>query len=86
MSDFEQQLWRDFWKLAQDKAYRQQMGVDVLQGKSLWWRFEPGYLYTVTLQADADLNLRYEPLKGIYKEMLKGAQRTRRRLQWNERL
>ena len=72
VSEFEQQLWRDFWKLAQDKAYREQMGVDVLQGKSLWWRFEPGFLYTVTLQADADLNLRYEPLKGIYKEMLKG--------------
>ena len=28
----------------------------------------------ITLQADADLTLRYQPLKGIYKEMLKGAQ------------
>lgn len=74
VSEFEQQLWRDFWKLAQDKTYREQMGVDVLQGKSLWWRFEPGNLYTITLQADADLNLRWEPIKGIYKEMLKGAQ------------
>ena len=74
VSEFEQQLWRDFWKLANDPQYREQMGVDVLQGKSIWWRFEPGILYTISLQADADLTLRYQPLKGIYKEMLKGAQ------------
>lgn len=68
---FEQQLWRDFWKLAKDQSYREQMGVDVLQGESVWWKFDTGLLYTVTLQADGGMVLRSEPLKPIYLEMLK---------------
>lgn len=74
VSAFEQQLWQDFWKLAEDPSYRHKMGVEVLQGKSVWWRFEPGYRYVLTLQNDADLNLRYEPLKGIYRALIKSEQ------------
>lgn len=79
VSEFEQQLWRDFWKLANDRAYREQMGVDVsqgTQGKSVFWQFRPGILYTLSLQADADLNLHQEPLKPIYQEMLRQYQKT----------
>jgi hypothetical protein len=71
VSEFEQQLWRDFWKLADDAAYRQRMGVDVVQGQSVFRPFELGKLYTVTLQADAGILIRDEPLKGIYQAMLK---------------
>lgn len=71
VSQFEQQLWADFWKLAEDRSYREQMGVDVVQGESVWWPFDTGFLYTITLQADGGLVLRSEPLKGIYREMLK---------------
>jgi hypothetical protein len=71
VSEFEQKLWTDFWKLAQDKAYRDRMGVDVIQGKSVWWKFEPGQLYTLTTQPNADLVLRYEPMRPVYREMLK---------------
>jgi hypothetical protein len=60
VSEFEQQLWRDFWKLADDKHYREQMGVDVMQGESVYWRFKPGYQYTITLHANAGLSLRWE--------------------------
>jgi len=45
--------------------------VDVLQGKSVWWRFEPGQLYTLTTQPNADLLLRSEPSKPVYRELLK---------------
>ena len=68
---FEQQLWQNFWRLADDAAYRTQMGVRVAQGEGIWRPFEPGRLYTVTLESNGGLNIRSEPLKGIFNEALK---------------
>ena len=71
VSQFEQELWRDFWRLADDEAYRTSMGVRVAQGDGVWRPFEPGKLYTITLQTDGGLIIQSEPLKGIYSEALK---------------
>ena len=71
VSDFEQNLWQDFWKLADDKSYRESMGVRIAQGEGVWSPFELGKLYTITLEADGGLNITSEPLKGIYSEALK---------------
>jgi len=71
VSEFEQNLWRDFWKLADNDAYARQMGVAVAQGESPFCPFEMGRLYTLTLKADAGMAITSEPLKGIYLEMLK---------------
>ena len=71
VSEFEQELWRDFWRLADDAAYRAQMGVRIAQGEGVWRPFEPGKLYTITLQTDGGLIINSEPLKGIYSEALK---------------
>ena len=71
VSEFEQELWRDFWRLADDEAYRKSMGVRVAQGEAVWRHFEPGKLYTLTLDNDGGLNITSEPLKGIYSEALK---------------
>ncbi len=71
VSEFEQNLWRDFWKLADNEGYARQMGVHVAQGQSVFRPFEMGRLYTLTLQADAGITITSEPLKGIYLEMLK---------------
>ena len=71
VSEFEQGLWRDFWKLADDDAYARQAGVLVAQGQSVFRPFEMGRLYTLTLQADAGITITSEPKKGIYLEMLK---------------
>lgn len=71
VGEFEQELWRDFWKLADDESYRRSMGVRVAQGEGLWRPFEPGKLYTITLDNDGGLNISSEPLKGIYSEALK---------------
>lgn len=68
---FEQELWRDFWRLADDEAYRKSTGVRVAQGEGVWRPFEPGKLYTLTLDNDGGLNITSEPLKGIYSEALK---------------
>jgi hypothetical protein len=70
-SQFEQELWRNFWKLADDSGYRQQMGVRIAQGEGVWRPFEPDRLYTITLESNGGLNIRSEPLKGIYREALK---------------
>lgn len=71
VSDFEQELWRDFWRLADDQAYRKAMGVRVAQGEGLWRPFEPGKLYTIELTSEGDLTIKSEPLRGIYSEALK---------------
>ena len=68
---FEKQLWANFWKLADDAAYRKQMGVRVAQGEGVWCPFQPDRLYTLTLESDGGLNITSEPLKGIYREALK---------------
>jgi hypothetical protein len=70
-NSFEQTLWNDFWKLAADENYRKSRGVRVAQGEGVWGPFDPGRLYTITLQADGGLNLTSEPLKGIYLEAMK---------------
>lgn len=68
---FEQDLWQNFWRLAEDKTYRADKGVRVANGQGIWGPFVPDRLYTITLDSDGGLNLASEPLKGIYKEAMK---------------
>ncbi len=70
ISEFEMDLWKNFWKLADDPAYRQKSGVRVAQGEGVWRPFEPGFVYTLTLENNGGLNITSEPVKGIYKELL----------------
>jgi hypothetical protein len=74
VSEFEQDLWKDFWKLADDRTYRESVGVRIAQGEGVWSPFELGKLYTITLEIDGGLNITSEPLKGIYSEALKNSQ------------
>jgi hypothetical protein len=71
VSEFEQELWQNFWRLADDASYRERSGVKVAQGEGVWRPFEPGRLYTITLESNGGLNIRSEALKGIYQEALK---------------
>lgn len=71
VSQFEQELWKDFWKLAADASFRQEKGVRVANGQGVWGPFEPDKVYTITLESDGGLNIASEPLEGIYKEALK---------------
>src|SRR5262245_60676391 len=38
---FEQELWQNFWRLADDPVFRQQKGVRVAMGESPWTYFYP---------------------------------------------
>ena len=71
LAAFEQDLWQNFWRLAEDKEYRTSKGVRVANGQGIWGPFAPDKLYTLTLDADGGLNLTSEPLKGIYREAMK---------------
>lgn len=74
VSAFEQELWDNFWKLADNEAYRKEKGVRLAQGEGLWREFEMDTLYTITIESDGGLNLTSEPVKGIYQAALKRRQ------------
>ena len=71
VGEFEHELWTNFWKLAEDEAYRKEKGVRVAQGEGVWVPFQPDRLYTLTLESDGGLNITSSPLKGVYREALK---------------
>ncbi|HEV2294199.1 MAG TPA: hypothetical protein VGR35_10100 [Tepidisphaeraceae bacterium] len=71
VSRFEMELWQNFWKLAEDPAYRKKHGVRVANGQGVWGPFEPDKIYTITIESDGGLNMSSEPLRGIYREALK---------------
>jgi hypothetical protein len=67
LAAFELDLWKDFWRLSDDPAYAASKHVRVANGQGVWGMFDPGKLYTLTLEADGGLNLTIQPLKGIYR-------------------
>jgi hypothetical protein len=71
VSEFETELWKNFWRLADDPAYRAQKGVRVADGQGVWRSFEPDKLYTIMLDSDGGLSITSEPLRGIYSEALR---------------
>jgi|SRR5688572_11142781 len=71
VGEFERELWRNFWRLADDADYRKQHGVRVANGQGVWGPFEPDKLYTITLESGGGLNIQSEPLRGIVREALK---------------
>lgn len=71
ISEFEQQIWSNFWRLATDEAYRTSQNVKVATGKSIYGPFNTDRLYTITLDATGKLSVADEPLKGAVGEALK---------------
>ena len=71
VTDFERDLWKNFWRLADDADYRTSMGVRVAQGEGVWRPFEMGRLYTVTIESNGGLNIHSEPMRGVYQEALR---------------
>ena len=68
---FESKLWTDFWKLADDAAYRRAKQVRVANGQGVWFPVELGKLYTITLESDGGLNVTPEAIQGNYGDVLK---------------
>jgi hypothetical protein len=56
-SEFEAELWRDFWSYARDPGKARAAGVRVAQGEAVYAPMAPGERWVLTLEADGGLNL-----------------------------
>jgi len=56
-SDFEKQIWADFWQLANDPTKAKERGVRVAQGEAPHVKAAPGQVYKLTLRASAGLEM-----------------------------
>lgn len=70
VSSFEQGLWQNFWRLAEDPNYRKEMGVRIAQGEGVWTDFEKGWIYRVTLESNGGLNIVNSRIPGIYEQAM----------------
>ena len=71
-STFERQLWENFWRLVNDKGFREEKGVRVASGKGVWVRkVEPGKVYTVTVDAHGNPTVDWESIKPILREAMR---------------
>jgi hypothetical protein len=71
VTEFELDLWKNFWRLVDDPTYRANKGVRIAQGEGPWGPFEPGKLYTITLESAGGLNIASQPLTAIQRELLR---------------
>jgi hypothetical protein len=69
LATFELNLWKDFWRLASDRAYAASRHVRIANGQGVWGMFEPDQLYTLTIESDGGLNLSTQPLAKIYQAL-----------------
>lgn len=59
-SDFEREIWRDFWDLALDPERAQSLGIRVLQGEAVYTKLVPGKLYRLMIEDAGGLTLKVE--------------------------
>jgi hypothetical protein len=70
VSDLEQDIWTNFWKLYNDRDARDARGIRGLHGEGLYGQFLPGHLYTITLRPDGDGTIAEEPLDPLMEKAL----------------
>lgn len=56
-SEFEREIWRDFWKVALDPDYARARGVRVAQGEAVRTRLRPGKYYRLTIENAGGINI-----------------------------
>ncbi len=56
MSDFEKQIWDDFWAIANDPARAERLGIRAAHGLALSMKVQKGKSYTVQLRASDGLS------------------------------
>ena len=76
VDQFEQNLWQNFWKLAENPAYRASQGVRVANGQGVWFRALPETLYTISIEQDGGLNYSLSPLPAIFRGALQQRDRS----------
>ena len=71
VSDFEKELWDNFWRLVNDKQFRAEKGVEVAGGKAVYFKALPERLFRITVDARGNPTVDWEPIKPIYREAMK---------------
>ncbi len=71
VSDFEQALWKGFWKLAEDPQLAQSQGVRVAQGQSIYGPLKPELLYTLTIKPDGNIDMTQQPVPAVFREAMR---------------
>lgn len=56
-SEFEQQIWQDFWTFANDQEKAKEKGIRAAHGEALSMKVEPGKSYRVSLRASDGLSI-----------------------------
>lgn len=58
VSDFEKQLWNDFWKFANDPAKAAQLGIRAANGEAVSIQIQEGKKYGIELRASGGLSIK----------------------------
>jgi hypothetical protein len=56
-SDFERELWAQFWDFARDEEKARQAGVRAAHGEAVYVLVQPGMRYRLTLRASDGLSI-----------------------------
>jgi hypothetical protein len=67
-TDFEADLWQNFWWYANNPEEARKKGVRVMQGEAVYTRFVRDNLYTLTLDHDGGINIEVESIPSILRE------------------
>jgi hypothetical protein len=60
MSEFERNIWNDFWLIANDPERAAKMGIYAAHGSAVSMRVKPGAVYVLELRSTGDINSRPE--------------------------
>ncbi|HNV85836.1 MAG TPA: hypothetical protein PKL97_02575 [Candidatus Omnitrophota bacterium] len=66
-SEYEEQLWRDFWRYALDPVMRDKVGIKNAQIEAPGSLFLPGTIYTLRIEHDGGIRIDAEPVPEILK-------------------
>ena len=56
-SEFEKQIWSDFWNIANDEAKAKELGIRAAHGEAVSIKAEKGKTYKVLLRASDGLSI-----------------------------
>lgn len=68
MTEFEAQLWKDFWTLASDPKKAEARGVRALHGQAVWTKLEMGKYYVIETRANGESTIKPVNLPAVLKD------------------
>lgn len=67
LRQFEAELWKNFWRLADDAAYRKEKGVRLAQGESPWRFVYPDYVYELSIEGGGSVSMISRPIDDLFR-------------------